>query len=120
MQWIATQPVSDASLSVPRDLNRGRSSPLGATPAENGVLDVAIGLASRPVRRTIQAVARTPAGLPSPPMKSGRILSGQWNRRAAGQGCRDEDHGLGHHMVPCDFRMTPDPSGTPRCAGCRS
>ena len=37
MQWIATQPVSDASLSVPRDLNRGRSSPLGATPAENGV-----------------------------------------------------------------------------------
>jgi isoamylase len=37
MQWIATQPVSDASLSVPRDLNRGRSSPLGATPAGNGV-----------------------------------------------------------------------------------
>jgi isoamylase len=37
MQLIANQPVSDTSLSVHGDLNRGRSSPLGATPAGNGV-----------------------------------------------------------------------------------
>jgi isoamylase len=36
MQSIATQPVSDVSLSVPANANRGRSSPLGATPAESG------------------------------------------------------------------------------------
>ena len=34
---IATRPISDASLGIPADPTPGRSSPLGATPARNGV-----------------------------------------------------------------------------------